>query len=49
MEWEGRKEVVQVNFIPPHLSSLLSTLSPTVQGWGDRRSRGDSMREEEKI
>ena len=49
VEWEGRKEVVQVNFIPPHLSSLLSTLSPTVQGWGDRRSRGDSMREEEKI
>ena len=27
-EWEGRKEVVQVNFIPPHLSSPFTTLSP---------------------
>ena len=25
---EGRKEVVQVNFIPSHLFSLLPTLSP---------------------
>ena len=48
VEWEGRKEVVQVNFIPPHLSSLLSTLSPTVRGWGDRRSRDNGMGEEKR-
>ena len=30
--WEGRKEVVQVNFIPSHLFSLLPTLSPQYEG-----------------
>ena len=31
-EWEGRKEVVQVNFIPLHLSPPFTTLSPQYKG-----------------
>ena len=32
MEWEGRKEVVQVNFISLHLSPPLPTLSSQYEG-----------------